>query len=319
MHALLDHFEASHVVVIGADGRPVYPTPPSPPSSSATVPESSTAAHSPYDRYHPHLVGHTSSSRAPVASIVIDYPKAGAYDASYSPIPSFPHSFLSVDIDMDMDNKNGYPDIADVYDPFGFAAAATLSSPAEQAAHHQPTCLPPALLSSDAHEPYILPAPTLSPPSASSHYRASPGTLKKRLLGATAAARKMSVRRRGHPPPLKKQEYVPPSLSLEHEPTPETEKNDAREPQTEREREREREESREKTYVCPNPLCSKRYLNPNGLKYHVEKGRCTAGVRGWAPVVAAPAPLFPSAPVPSVSALAPLPAASTSLGAEVKV
>ncbi|KIM80408.1 hypothetical protein PILCRDRAFT_532442 [Piloderma croceum F 1598] len=31
---------------------------------------------------------------------------------------------------------------------------------------------------------------------------------------------------------------------------------------------------REKTHKCPTPGCSKSYLNPNGLKYHVEKGTC---------------------------------------------
>ena len=39
---------------------------------------------------------------------------------------------------------------------------------------------------------------------------------------------------------------------------------------------------REKTFRCPNALCTKRYLNPNGLKYHMEKGTCTApGPRPW--------------------------------------
>ncbi|KAF8972339.1 hypothetical protein BDZ97DRAFT_1022607 [Flammula alnicola] len=31
---------------------------------------------------------------------------------------------------------------------------------------------------------------------------------------------------------------------------------------------------REKAYHCPTPRCSKSYLNPNGLKYHMEKGTC---------------------------------------------
>lgn len=43
---------------------------------------------------------------------------------------------------------------------------------------------------------------------------------------------------------------------------------------------------REKHFRCPQPNCTKAYLNPNGLKYHLEKGTCTfeegaagAGVR----------------------------------------
>ncbi|KAA1479002.1 hypothetical protein DENSPDRAFT_89019 [Dentipellis sp. KUC8613] len=32
---------------------------------------------------------------------------------------------------------------------------------------------------------------------------------------------------------------------------------------------------REKMFHCPKPGCTKSYLNPNGLKYHLEKGTCT--------------------------------------------
>ncbi|KAI0058745.1 hypothetical protein BV25DRAFT_1194924 [Artomyces pyxidatus] len=32
---------------------------------------------------------------------------------------------------------------------------------------------------------------------------------------------------------------------------------------------------REKMFPCPKPGCTKSYLNPNGLKYHLEKGTCT--------------------------------------------
>ncbi|CAK5268126.1 unnamed protein product [Mycena citricolor] len=30
-----------------------------------------------------------------------------------------------------------------------------------------------------------------------------------------------------------------------------------------------------KTYVCPVPQCFKAYLNPNGLRYHIEHGQCS--------------------------------------------
>ncbi|KDQ08712.1 hypothetical protein BOTBODRAFT_37707 [Botryobasidium botryosum FD-172 SS1] len=32
---------------------------------------------------------------------------------------------------------------------------------------------------------------------------------------------------------------------------------------------------RERSYVCPRPGCTKTYLNPNGLRYHLNKGTCT--------------------------------------------
>ncbi|KIK97467.1 hypothetical protein PAXRUDRAFT_221369 [Paxillus rubicundulus Ve08.2h10] len=32
---------------------------------------------------------------------------------------------------------------------------------------------------------------------------------------------------------------------------------------------------RDKSHKCPRPGCTKSYLNPNGLKYHLEKGTCS--------------------------------------------
>ncbi|KAF7793745.1 hypothetical protein EIP86_004863 [Pleurotus ostreatoroseus] len=37
---------------------------------------------------------------------------------------------------------------------------------------------------------------------------------------------------------------------------------------------KKRDPRREKAYKCPKPGCIKSYLNPNGLKYHLEKGTC---------------------------------------------
>ncbi|KAI0337255.1 hypothetical protein BDW22DRAFT_1364338 [Trametopsis cervina] len=37
---------------------------------------------------------------------------------------------------------------------------------------------------------------------------------------------------------------------------------------------RRRRDGREKAFKCPHPGCTKSYLNPNGLKYHLEKGTC---------------------------------------------
>ncbi|KAI0671309.1 hypothetical protein C8Q78DRAFT_763323 [Trametes maxima] len=34
-------------------------------------------------------------------------------------------------------------------------------------------------------------------------------------------------------------------------------------------------DGREKAYKCPHAGCTKSYLNPNGLKYHLDKGTCT--------------------------------------------
>ncbi|KAG6917722.1 hypothetical protein DXG01_001373 [Tephrocybe rancida] len=67
-----------------------------------------------------------------------------------------------------------------------------------------------------------------------------------------------------------------------------------------------------KAYQCPTPGCTKSYLNPNGLKYHQEKGTCKIEVFP-SPVLLTPAPL----PVESIttptaveSVIAPTPQAS---------
>ncbi|KAG6887373.1 hypothetical protein C0992_012534 [Termitomyces sp. T32_za158] len=48
-----------------------------------------------------------------------------------------------------------------------------------------------------------------------------------------------------------------------------------------------------KAYQCPIPGCSKSYLNPNGLKYHQEKGKCKIEL----PVQGRPAAPAPAADV----------------------
>ncbi|KIP05399.1 hypothetical protein PHLGIDRAFT_36447 [Phlebiopsis gigantea 11061_1 CR5-6] len=319
MHALLDHFEESHVVVLGDDGRPVYPTPPSP-SRTRT-------AESPYDQYHPHLAGR-SSSRAPVASIVIDYPNPFP-PATHTPSAGLPEYGLGL---YPYEIKGAYPDIADPYDPFGFeatralqldadppspstsaglssAGASAFSSPATSAFSSpatsafpspatsafpsparsafpspslRPTCLPPALLSlperAAPHVPYYLQgtaraqSPDALPPSISRARTAAPASAPS---PAPAPASSPAPR-----PP-----HTPTSAS-----TPAKVKarllDAAPKPSARRLRERERE----KAYACPHAACTKRYLNPNGLKYHLEKGTCTApGPRPLRSVLPSPA------------------------------
>ncbi|KAF8875502.1 hypothetical protein BD779DRAFT_1678207 [Infundibulicybe gibba] len=53
-----------------------------------------------------------------------------------------------------------------------------------------------------------------------------------------------------------------------------------------KDKEPKRRREREKAYRCPTLGCTKSYLNPNGLKYHLEKGTCKIEE----PVVAPPAP-----------------------------
>lgn len=66
---------------------------------------------------------------------------------------------------------------------------------------------------------------------------------------------------------------------------------------------------REKQYKCLKPGCTKSYLNPNGLKYHILKGTCTFAEKpnnaSDATPSTGPAAVGPLTPVPSVASAAP--------------
>lgn len=325
MHALLDHFEESHVVVVGADGRPVYPAPPSPagrPRTPSASDQGSSPATSPYSRFHPHLAQH--SSQAPVASIVIDYPKPfppatpSAYDA--------PMAEYGLGLDtLDAFAKSPYPDLADPYDPFGFSTApppppmaldtdsdmpfgplspmsassasspapsdalsafdaSARSSPATSVCSASPSpraaesaCLPPAMLS--------LPAEQQLPPSIA---RARPAHYTTSALNGPAPQPTPSTFRPYYPHPTSSTSASPSPAPTTHAHTAASKTKQqllhgsASPAPAPKISGRRRDRDRERAYACPNPNCSKRYLNPNGLKYHMEKGTCTAaGPRPW--------------------------------------
>ncbi|KAF8813099.1 hypothetical protein BYT27DRAFT_6391443 [Phlegmacium glaucopus] len=58
---------------------------------------------------------------------------------------------------------------------------------------------------------------------------------------------------------------------------------------------------REKAYRCPTPRCTKSYLNPNGLKYHLEKGTCKIETEDESEVGEESTNLLPAAPITTSS------------------
>lgn len=322
MHALLDHFEESHVVIIDADGRPVYPAPPSPTPAHSS--QSSPQPHnSPYARYMPHLAGYSSSNRAPVASIVIDYPKPcppatpSAYNVPTSPYFDIPEPGLGLDL--------GFPDLADPYDPFGFEAHSSLA-PAIEVDPPSPTAPPSPALSSAPSIFDSLTSSTMSSPVTSAFSTPSPKLGEAACLSPVALSPQpsgpacMPPGMLENPQPLGSNTVPLQSRSLSPEPYSIPPSISRRQPYYRAEDQsspsptpsafrayypppapapagshagrlkaklldqpaqaikisgRRRDRDREKQYRCPNPNCTKRYLNPNGLKYHVEKGTCT--------------------------------------------
>ncbi|EPT05505.1 hypothetical protein FOMPIDRAFT_1057253 [Fomitopsis schrenkii] len=199
LHALVDHFEENHVLIVGHNGQlsssPLvvsYPQP-DPPAECSTL-----LGFSPYTRAHGHL-----------------HPRADLFDHDFSDATSS--------------------------DTASHSSGSTFPSPNPS----EPICLPPSLFS--VYPP--LPPDVLPECAPLERTRERQSATKPAPAPARAKASKAKAQLL-HPHP---QPHLPPA-------------------ETQRKR---RSREREKAYKCPRPGCSKAYLNPNGLKYHLEKGTCT--------------------------------------------
>ncbi|TCD62495.1 hypothetical protein EIP91_006816 [Steccherinum ochraceum] len=250
MHQLLDHFEESHVVVIGQDGRPIYPR-----TASGRSPSASS-----------------SPSRKHGASVVVSsYPQ---------PNPPLQPMDTTSDLPLDsMASRASHPPLQDDvladFDPFEMDTASTSSesmSPPSSVFStpdpNVPICLPPALLSIH-HQPFGGREDDMAWETTGANGHVGKGTGKAPQVHAK---RPVSIR----PAPFevngRKTKIVEGPLT----PVSPSKRRD-----------------REKMYKCPA------YLNPNGLKYHLEKGTCTVDPAVLTPAFTRtdPAPA-PSSPFP---------------------
>lgn len=252
MHELLDHFEEAHVVVIGKDGRTIYPNTEEDSSSAQTVRAKGTS------------------------SIVISYPQ--------------PHPPLPMDASVPSPQRSHAADVLDDFDPYEMDGISSNSSSTSRSSSTfaspsltSPTCLPPALLTlppNHAFPSYAAPPDVEMHDASSSHsqFLASP------TLHSTQP-RDIQPRR---PPKANVFEIGGRRTKILDSTIPST-TTSPKKPQ------------REKAYKCPHPGCSKTYLNPNGLKYHLEKGTCTVNAQAYPsqtqalPQLQGPTP-YPSGP-----------------------
>lgn len=113
LHQLLDHFEEQHVLVIGRNGRPLYPTPSQP--------------------AHPHPLPPTPSSQ-PAASIILNYPQPDpplrSSDTDDVHCVPFSPEFRAL---PELDPSDGFSESS------GSGSCLASPDPAE------PLCLPPSL------------------------------------------------------------------------------------------------------------------------------------------------------------------------------
>ncbi|KAI0720410.1 hypothetical protein C8Q72DRAFT_890679 [Fomitopsis betulina] len=234
LHALVDHFEENHVLIVGHNGQlstsPLvvsYPQP-DPPAESNTLFGSSPYTSTTHAHLHPHAdpFDHDFSDATRQSNTLF----------GSSPYTSTTHAHLHPHADpFDHDFSD-----ATSSDTASHSSESAFSSPTPS----YPICLPPSLFT--VYPP--LPPDVL--PECTSFERTRERHKDRSAKPASAPARaKVS----------KAKAQLLHSLPQPHLPA---------------ERKR-RSREREKTYKCPRPGCSKAYLNPNGLKYHVEKGTCT--------------------------------------------
>ncbi|KAH9831512.1 uncharacterized protein C8Q71DRAFT_288894 [Rhodofomes roseus] len=202
--------------------------------------------HALVDHFEEHHV--VMNGRPTCSPLVLSYPQpdppaepSSLFGAS-SPFASATHPHLYPHPDgFEHDFSDGTSDSA------SYSSGSTLPSPNPS----EPMCLPPSLLT--VHPP--LPPDVLPPrqPAIERHKDQRPAHRKPASASTKQKASKAKAQLLGadhHP-------HIQP-----HAPPAETHK-------------KRRAREREKAYKCPRPGCSKAYLNPNGLKYHLEKGTCT--------------------------------------------
>lgn len=245
MHQLIDHFEENHAVVFGKDGRPIYPV-----TEDTTTPQTSSDSD----------MSHDTQDRC--SSIIADYPQTHP--------PLSPSSMLSEGIGTDarlafqtehLSKPNRlFSDIMADFDPFDYDLSSSSSSAMSSASSSarsspipsQPICLPPSLL-------------TIPPPSVNNDSDHD----QDMLIDVVDMPPLSGAKTHGGTPKEKKQVHIgrPPKPRVFDVGGRRGKSVEGQSPQKRRDR--------EKAYKCPHSGCSKQYLNPNGLKYHLEKGTCS--------------------------------------------
>ncbi|KZT00958.1 uncharacterized protein LAESUDRAFT_503802 [Laetiporus sulphureus 93-53] len=214
LHALLDHFEEHHVLVLARDGRSL-----------------------------PLRPGDLHDTFGGCSSLVLGYPQPCPPAAPESD----PDAALETLFDLNPRDQLAHAqrtymdimerDAASDVDTASLSSESVLPSPNPSA----PICLPPSLLTvrppvsaepGFAHPPASQPWTSNAPDGGTG--KTKPHKTSTRTAHA-AKAKGCSEQRRAHA----------------------------------------KKRAREKAYKCPRTGCSKAYLNPNGLKYHLEKGTCT--------------------------------------------
>ncbi|KAF5359842.1 hypothetical protein D9756_003610 [Leucocoprinus leucothites] len=323
LHALVEHFEEQHVVVFNLDGMRIYPE--NSGKRLAHFPPPPSLSHSPSSSCSSSAVSSPQTPTTPLFASVITGPDMITQQKSKTLTPSCQHAYTPFNPSTMPETEYGIglfdDDLQIGPDPYPILINSLIDNyPSHSPESTQKSCSS-ATPNSKSHDPMevldwvdsisvppslnnfgdgeLVPAATVGRATITSHRdrqqqksNSSPNgrererererlekksrSVKADIVNATAVSAKNAVKAK----------------------TRITGGNGKR---------------REKAYRCPTPGCTKSYLNPNGLKYHVEKGTCrfedstdseafTENSRGTAPVGCANTtpPAVPAATTPSL-------------------
>ncbi|KXN82669.1 hypothetical protein AN958_02306 [Leucoagaricus sp. SymC.cos] len=255
LHALVEHFEEKHVVVFNLDGMRIYPE--NSRKRLAHFPPLPSLSHSPSSSCSSSAVSSPQTPTTPLSAANIGLE---AIQKSKTPTSSCPHAYTPFNMSALPESEYGIG-LSDL--EFGPDPYSIISNPPFDGYPSSPPSSIHKSCSSAPHsksrDPMTLdPVDSISVPTFDDvpntttitscdreknrerereRERDKKGRTKADIVNATAVSAKNSLKAK----------------------TRITGGNGKR---------------REKAYRCPTPGCTKSYLNPNGLKYHVEKGTC---------------------------------------------
>ncbi|KAF8150168.1 hypothetical protein B0H34DRAFT_679064 [Crassisporium funariophilum] len=271
LHALLEHFEEDHIMVLAPNGKPIYPpeglraAPLQPALSSSENTPSSSRSSSVLSS--PNSTTSPLSPSSPRSASLSDLPRQSSSSfANQKPcLPAGP-VYTPFTPNLPVDPACPYPDSTEAY---------ILQEPIYDFSHdYYPTLASPIChITSDEDDDMSDSCADDSPTSPIPTYvygldKAQPiGQIPKAMRGNTAEKAHISMID-GIKHAIKSSSSAASSKSnkAKHKFS-----NANRIPHSKR---------RDRAYRCPvnkhfpRPRCTKSYLNPNGLKYHMEKGTC---------------------------------------------
>ncbi|XP_006459668.1 hypothetical protein AGABI2DRAFT_116628 [Agaricus bisporus var. bisporus H97] len=266
LHALVEHFEEKHVVALNIDGKRIYPEntsgkrlavfPPLPPSLSNS-PSSSRSSSPPTPIIPLATAAFLNSDESLAQQNLTSMASCGVYTP-----------FSGMMISPPDEDPYG---LFDTLDTYPIMSCSPPSCNPDFPTHAQTSCSsssssPSTMTTSRSHDPMILNSDCHSDVIITdyNHTHFADGEEKKKKRTKKEVITDREVKKVVH--------RLPKADNMVMNMTAVSAKNAAKAKM--RLLSGNNVKKREKAYRCPKAGCTKSYLNPNGLKYHLEKGTC---------------------------------------------